>query len=594
MDAENLLKKHYGYPSFREGQAAIIESILAGNDVCAIMPTGAGKSICFQIPALLFPGLTLVISPLISLMKDQVDALKDVAIPSTFINSSLSWKEVLARIRKARAGEYRLLYVAPERLEAESFGDLVQSLEQSVSLVAIDEAHCVSQWGHDFRPSYRQIGPFIQQLPVRPIVAAFTATATEEVKDDIIKLLGLVKPAVYITGFDRPNLAFGVVRGGNKKDYVLNYLAGHPRHPGIIYAATRKEVENLYKLLQKKGLQVGKYHAGLTDAERIEAQEAFIYDDIRVMVATNAFGMGIDKSNVRFVIHYNLPKNMEAYYQEAGRAGRDGAPGECILLFAPQDIILQKYLIEQTVLAPARKRNELQKLQTMVEYAHTTRCLRKFILEYFGEANPPEECGNCSNCNGDNELMDITTEAEKVFSCVIRMKERYGVAMIAEVLKGARTKKLLDLKLDKLTTYGIMAESKLTDIKDLINRLVAEDYLALSGGEYPVVKIRPKAIAVIKKQAQVWQKVPRKEEEAVDTPARSQAELFERLRQLRKELATREQVPPYIIFADITLQEMAANMPTDLQSMRAIKGVGDAKLEKYGPAFIQVIQEFLR
>ncbi|HEX3044942.1 MAG TPA: DNA helicase RecQ, partial [Bacillota bacterium] len=544
-DAEKLLKKHYGYPSFREGQAEIIQSILEGHDVCAVMPTGAGKSICFQIPALLFPGLTLVISPLISLMKDQVDALKDVAIPSTFINSSLSWKEVLTRIRKARAGEYRLLYVAPERLEAESFGGLVQSLEQSVSLVAIDEAHCVSQWGHDFRPSYRRIGPFIQELPTRPIVAAFTATATEEVKEDIIQQLGLVKPQVYITGFDRSNLTFGVVRGENKKDYVMNYLAEHPRHPGIIYAATRKEVENLHKLLHKKGLAVGRYHAGLSDAERIQAQEAFIYDDIRVMVATNAFGMGIDKSNVRFVIHYNLPKNMEAYYQEAGRAGRDGSPSECILLFAPQDIIFQKYLIEQTVLAPARKRNELQKLQTMVEYAHTTRCLRKFILEYFGEANSPEECGNCSNCNDDNELTDITTEAEKVFSCVIRMGERYGVTIIAEVLKGSRTKKLLSLNLDKLTTYGVMAGSTLTDIKDLINRLVAEGYLALSGGEYPVVKIRPQAVAVIKKQARVWQKVPKKVEEVVDAPTRSRAELFERLRQLRKELATREHVPPY-------------------------------------------------
>lgn len=350
-DAENLLKKNYGYPSFLEGQAAIIESILAGADVCAIMPTGAGKSICFQIPALLFPGLTLVISPLISLMKDQVDALKDAAIPSTFINSSLSWKEVLNRIRKARAGEYRLLYVAPERLEAESFGGLVQSLEQSVSLVAIDEAHCVSQWGHDFRPSYRQIGSIIRELPVRPIVSAFTATATGEVKDDIVNLLGLIKPKVYITGFDRPNLTFKVVRGENKRDYVQNYLAEHPRSSGIIYAATRKEVDNLYKLLEKKGLLAGKYHAGLTDAERIQAQEAFIYDDIRVMVATNAFGIGIDKSNVRFVIHYNCPRIWRLTTRRRAGPGPAGTtlPENVFSYLPPQDIILQKYLIEQTV-----------------------------------------------------------------------------------------------------------------------------------------------------------------------------------------------------------------------------------------------------
>ncbi len=586
--AEQYLKKYYGYSHFRPGQAQIIDSILSGNDVCVIMPTGAGKSICFQIPALLFSGITLVISPLISLMKDQVDALTELGIPATFINSSLSGREAKLRIQKAAQGDYRLLYIAPERLETESFGELVESLSQSVSLVAIDEAHCVSQWGHDFRPSYRQIGLFIQQLPKRPIVAAFTATATPEVQEDIVKLLSLQKPRLHVTGFNRENLSFAVFKGVNKKEFVINYVAENRDSSGIIYAATRKEVDKLYELLLKKGYLAGKYHAGLSDQERIRAQEAFLYDDIRVMVATNAFGMGIDKSNVRYVIHFNLPKNMESYYQEAGRAGRDSVPSECILLYAAQDILLQKYLIEQTVLSPTRKSNEFKKLQNMVDYAHTQRCLRQYILEYFGETGISDQCGNCSNCNQPSEFTDITTEAAKVFSCILRMREQYGVSMVAEVLKGSQNKKILGFGFDRLSTYGVMRNSPLNSIKDLLNWLVAEGYLRLTGGQYPVVRLEPKAVAVLKQQAEVFKKTTVKTEKPV-----AKDELFEILRQLRREIAAREQVPPYIIFADSTLHEMSTLLPTTEKAFLAIKGVGESKLEKYGTQFMGAIRKYV-
>jgi ATP-dependent DNA helicase RecQ len=586
--AEIYLKKYYGYSQFRPGQGQIIDSILNGNDVCVIMPTGAGKSICFQIPALLFPGITLVISPLISLMKDQVDALTGLGIPATFINSSLSWREAKRRIQKATHGEYRLLYIAPERLETESFSELVESLSQSVSLVAIDEAHCVSQWGHDFRPSYRQIGPFIKQLPNRPIIAAFTATATPEVQEDIVNLLSLQEPQLHVTGFNRENLSFAVFKGVNKKEFVLDYVAENRDSAGIIYAATRKEVDKLYEMLHKRGYAAGKYHAGLNDQERIRAQEAFLYDDVRVMVATNAFGMGIDKSNVRYVIHYNLPKNMESYYQEAGRAGRDGVPSECILLYAAQDILLQKFLIEQTVLAPTRKNNEFKKLQLMVDYAHTQRCLRGFILEYFGETGTPDHCGNCSNCNQPGELIDITTDAAKVFSCILRMREQYGMTMVAEVLKGSQNKKILGFGFDRLSTYGVMRESPLNVIKDLMNWLVAEGYLHLTGGQYPVVRLEPKAVAVLKQQGQVFKKAPVKVEKPV-----AKDELFELLRQLRREIAAREQVPPYIIFADSSLHEMSRLLPTTPKAFLSIKGVGESKLEKYGEQFMGVIKKYV-
>jgi len=584
--ASRVLQKYFGYTQFRDGQQKVIESLLRGKNTLAIMPTGAGKSLAYQIPALLFEGTTLVISPLISLMKDQVDALQQYGVPATFINSSLSIKETRSRIEKAERGEYKLLYVAPERLESESFRNLLESL--NVSFVAIDEAHCVSQWGHDFRPSYLHLGPFLKSFPQQPLIGAFTATATEEVQTDIIRQLGLNGPNVFVTALNRPNLSFTTLRGENKKAFILEYAQLHADQSGIIYVGTRKEVDNLQTFLSKNGLRAGKYHAGMGEEDRQKSQEDFLFDERTVMVATNAFGMGIDKSNVRYIIHYNMPKNMEAYYQEAGRAGRDGEPGECLLLFSPQDVVLQRFLIEQTIFQSERKMNELKKLQGMVDYCHSSRCLRKTILEYFGEENIQEECGNCSNCNDEREMVDITVEAQKIFSCIYRMRERFGIGLVAEVLKGSRKAKILELRFDELTTHGIMRDIPLQEIKDRINYLVAENFLQLSNGEYPVVKLLPNAVLVIRGEAKVSQKVS-------PQPARDKAEevsLFDRLRALRRELALRGNLQPYMIFADSTLREMAQLCPIDHQSLIRISGVGERKLEKYGSIFLNEIRSF--
>ncbi|MGD8188894.1 DNA helicase RecQ [Brevibacillus ginsengisoli] len=584
--AEEILKQYFGYQAFRKGQEEIVQSLLAGRDTVGIMPTGGGKSICYQVPAILLDGVTIVISPLISLMKDQVDALVSMGIPATQINSSLDYSEVRDRLQKARGGEYKLLYIAPERLESENFLSLMRELP--VSLVAVDEAHCVSSWGHDFRPSYLNIAKFLRDLPTRPIVAALTATATPEVTEDIRRQLSLMNEGLVITGFERKNLILSVRKGEDKRAFVVDYLKANHQQAGIVYASTRKEVDALHEHLLKRGLSVTKYHAGLNEEERAGNQEAFLFDDVRVMIATNAFGMGIDKSNVRYVIHFNMPKNLEAYYQEAGRAGRDGELSECILLYHPQDVQTQKFFIEQNQLTTERKEYEYKKLYAMMDYCRTPRCLMQHIVQYFGETQSTE-CGQCGNCTNDLELLDITVEAQKIFSCVKRMKERYGASLVAQVLKASKNKKVLQFGFDKLPTYGLMKEYVEKEIMELIQLLIAEGYLHVTESQYPVLMVTEKALPVLKGEEQVWQKIQLRpvQREADD-------ELFERLRELRKELSQQEGVPPYVIFHDSTLKEMSSICPGDKQTMLTIKGVGAAKFEKYGQLFLDCLQEYVQ
>lgn len=583
--ARQILQKFYGYEDFRPGQKKVVESLLNRNDTVAIMPTGAGKSICFQIPALLFEGVTLVISPLISLMKDQVDSLRQLGIAAVYINSSVSKAQLYKDLQNISAGFYKIIYIAPERLTSEYLPDSFKNL--NISMVAVDEAHCLSQWGHDFRPSYRNILNFTNSLRIKPIISAFTATATPEVKTDIINLLGLKQLNVFVTGFDRPNLYFSVLRGEVKDKFVIDYVKKHQDEAGIIYVGTRKDVDALQVLLEIKGVKAGRYHAGMTDEERNQMQEDFLYDNLSVMVATNAFGMGIDKPNVRYVIHYNMPKNMEAYYQEAGRAGRDGLSGNCILLYSPQDTQLQKFLISKSTESEIRQQLEYKRLQSMVDYCHTPQCLRAFILHYFGEFDVEEHCDNCSNCKLEGELIDITIDAQKVLSCVYRMHERFGVKMIAEVLKGSKSAKVKQFNFERLSTYGLMKERKLKDISDLILRLSVMQYLDITESQYPVVTLNELSWQVLRGQKKVWQKM------VIVKKAKAKGELFEALRSLRKELATKEKLPPYMIFSDATLTQMATDKPTDLELMKNIRGVGEFKLQKYGEEFLTVIKSYI-
>ncbi len=582
--AHRALKKYFGYDEFRRGQDQIITRLLDVDDTIGIMPTGGGKSLCYQIPALLFPGVTLVISPLISLMKDQVDALGNAGIQATFINSSLSFTEGKERLTAAARGKYKLVYIAPERLEVPDF---VQALERmQVSLVAIDEAHCISQWGHDFRPSYRSIPAMITRFSQKPVVVALTATATPNVTADICQLLGIAQDHVIATGFARDNLNFQVIRGQSADVFLFDYLKKNQDQPGIVYAATRKEVDRLSARLAEKGLAVGRYHAGLSEQERAMSQERFLYDDLTVLVATNAFGMGINKSNVRFVIHYNMPRNIEAYYQEAGRAGRDGEKSDCILLFSPQDIRLQKFFIDQSEMDDALKHAEYHKLEQMIGYCHTETCLQGYILRYFGDKDP-DNCGHCGNCLDTREQSDVTIEAQKVLSCVKRLRERYGKMMVAKVLAGASDQKVKTFHLNRLSTYGIMQEQTQKQISEFIDFLTAEQYLVQQGGAYPVLALSDRSLAVLKGEAKVYKKGSvRAERLAVDDA------LFETLKQVRKALAQKEYVPPYIIFSDQSLREMSARLPSTDHEFLMIKGVGQQKLEKYGQAFMKAIAEY--
>jgi len=589
-----FLKRYFGYDSFKSGQEELIQNILQGRDVLGVMPTGAGKSVCYQIPAAMLPGVTLVVSPLISLMKDQVDTLQQIGIKATFINSSVTAEELRERMRGMRNGEYTLVYVAPERLESERFVSLLEELP--IPLLAVDEAHCVSQWGHDFRPSYMNVGRLIAKLPKRPVVAAFTATATDSVKQDIVKHLRMNDPYKVTTGYARDNLTFSVVKGADKREFLKAFVRNRKNESGIVYASTRKEVEETHRFLEKLGLKVGRYHAGLSDDERQRNQELFQFDDLKWMVATNAFGMGIDKSNVRYVIHYNLPKNIESYYQEAGRAGRDGEPSECVLLYGPQDIVTQKFLIEQNhEFDEERRRIEYANLKAMIDYCHTSGCLQTHIVRYFG-GEETADCGRCGNCTDEREAVDVTEEAQKTFSCVARMRQRFGINLTAKVLRGANDAKVRQFGFDRLSTYGALKQYKEKDLVNLLNAFVAEGYLAMSDGQYPTIALTNKAVAVLEGQERVFLRITRVEEAAAggeethDLAGRG--DLFDELRRVRKELADKAKVPPFTIFHDATLREMCAKLPRSEEALLGVKGVGENKAAKYGRAFLAVIRAY--
>ena len=600
QQALRMLETYFGYTSFRPAQEAPIASLLRNEDVIGIMPTGAGKSICFQIPALCKSGLTIVFSPLISLMKDQVDGLLVQNIPAALINSTLTQAEFNKTMYEVRSGKIKLLYIAPERLGSNFFCNVLRALP--IAQVIVDEAHCISEWGHDFRPSYRLIGEWLNSLPKRPIVGAFTATATKYVENDIKKLLGLDKANVYVTGFDRPNLSFSVIRTPKRMDYVVHYVRQHDNENGIIYCATRKDVDRVYENLTRAGIKVGHYHGGLSDEVRSEMQNAYADDKLQVMVATNAFGMGIDKSNVRYVLHYQMPRNTESYYQEAGRAGRDGAPAECILLYSGQDVQVHKYLIEQSIETPERQEVELRKLQSMIDYCFCSNCLRKYMLNYFGESTVWTTCDNCSSCKGSGDKVNVTKEAKAIFRAIMGTDERYGASMITSIVRGERTDRIMRAGHDALPVFGLLSNVDEKSIKGLIQQFVASGYLRSSSGKYPVLSLTAGAEEVLGGHKEVEEirqhvAVPSRTSRSTSTTSRGKSSsgaggLFEHLRQHRKRLAEKAGLRPYLIFPDTVLIDLANLRPTTLGEFGNVKGVGEAKLKKYGLSFLQAIAEY--
>lgn len=596
--ALDVLQHYWGYDAFRPAQEVPVSTLLAGHDLVAIMPTGAGKSICFQVPALLQEGLTIVFSPLISLMKDQVDGLRQQKIPAAFINSTLDQETFNKTLYYVRIGAVKILYISPERLASQFFRNVLQTLK--ISQIIVDEAHCISQWGHDFRPAYQLIGQFLKTMPHRPVVGAFTATATKAVERDIKVLLGLENAQVHITGFDRPNLHFAVARLSQRMDYIVDYVKAHQEQSGVIYCITRKDVEKVYQNLVKAGIAAGYYHAGLPDQVRKDMQNKYAFDEIQVMVATNAFGMGIDKSNVRYVLHYQMPRNMESYYQEAGRAGRDGGPAECILLYNGQDVQVHKYLLEQSQLEPARLSIEQRKLQAMIDYCFTSQCLRKYMLAYFGQEAPWNKCHNCSTCLHQGQVQDMTAEAKAIFRAIRGTDERFGTTMISAIVRGEHNDRIRRAGYDALPVFGALSSYSAQEVKGMIQQFVASGYLQQSMGKYPILSLQAGAEEVLaghSKVQEIKQEVARPRAKRTGDHSRismgaSTNSLFEALRLHRKRIALAQKVPPYLVFTDTVLIDLAALKPKTLADFANIKGVGEAKLKKYGTSFLAVIAQY--
>ena len=599
MNKHEILKRYFGYDAFRTGQEALVDALLCGRDVLGIMPTGAGKSLCYQVPALMMQGVTLVISPLISLMKDQVNALVQQGVSAAYLNRSLTDAQYNRALRNAANGQYKIIYVAPERLESAAFLNMCRSVR--ISVVAVDEAHCVSQWGQDFRPGYLNIKKFISQLYLRPIVGAFTATATDEVKGDIIRLLGLNDPVAVTTGFDRPNLYFAVLRPNNKPAALLKLIKERRDKSGIVYCSTRKKVEDVCDMLNSGGISATRYHAGLEDSERIKNQDDFVYDRKRVMVATNAFGMGIDKSNVGFVIHYNMPKNLESYYQEAGRAGRDGSDADCILLYSKGDVQTCRYFIENIEYNPdltkeqneAFRQKEEERLKHMVFYCTTSDCLRGYMLRYFGD-DYRDSCGKCSNCLTEFETADVTVEAQKILSCIIKTGQFYGVKMITDVLRGVSSDKIIRARLDKQSTFGIMKDARSAEIKYIIEKLEEQGYIISVNAKRPALRVTEMSYPALRGKAKVKIKKSKMIKNYEEKPVLGgiDPELFNALKDVRTELAKKRGVPAFVIFSDAALTDMCRKMPTNNSEFLAVSGVGQNKLDKYGEAFMRVIDKF--